>query len=140
QDVAADTAKSVDGYPDGHGTTLQLALAGDRCRSLAPVQFVARRRGNGFRRDAEMAVQILVGAAGPEGIHADEDAIAADEAVPALADARLDGDAHRRGADDRLLITGGLLLEQLHARHRDDAHRMALGRQQLARLERDLDF
>ena len=45
-----------------------------------------------IRGDAEMRVELLDRAARAEAGHADEDAVGADEAVPALPDARLDGD------------------------------------------------
>src|SRR5579872_4012204 len=52
-----------------------------------------------FGRDVELAVKALGGGAGAEAVHADEAAVLADEPLPALAHARLDGDAHRRSAD-----------------------------------------
>ena len=66
--------------------------------------------GDGLRRDAEMLVDLLVGAAGAEGVHADKGAVMADHGVPAEADAGLDRDLDRGGADDRSL--GGLVLLQ----------------------------
>ena len=47
-----------------------------------------------------MLVEVLGRSRGAEGLHADEGAIGADECVPALANARLDGDLDRRLADD----------------------------------------
>src|SRR4029079_15068310 len=64
----------------------------------------------------------------------------ADEAVPALANGRFDGDLDRRLADDAGLVVLALRLEQLEAWHRDDARGVpglvddALGG------DRDLDF
>ena len=48
--------------------------------------------GRGFGGDAEMRVELLDRAGGAEAGHADEDAVGADEVIPALADAGFDGD------------------------------------------------
>src|SRR3954471_19779304 len=56
--------------------------------------------GDGFGGDPEVPVEVLVGRARPEALHADEDAIGADHGVPAEAHRRFDRDLDRRIAND----------------------------------------
>src|SRR5439155_6254132 len=75
-----------------------------------------------------------------EALHADEDAIRADEAIPAHADAGLDGDADFLGSEDLLAIRLALLVEKLDARHRYDACGRAVLVEHGLGIEGDLDF
>ena len=87
-----------------------------------------------------MRVDVLVFAARAEAVHADEATLGADDGVPTLAHAGLDGDPDRRFADDapaRGLITRE---EQLETWYRHDADRLALRLEEIARRERDLDL
>src|SRR4029077_2034118 len=87
-----------------------------------------------------MRVDLFVFAARAEAVHADEGAFDADDGVPPLADAGLDGDADRGFADDA--ASRGLVAreEELEARHRHHARAMALRLEEVARLHRDLDL
>src|SRR5690606_1659334 len=95
---------------------LQLSCGASSRPFLQPVQ---RRLGGALGGNSEMPVQIRIGSAGAEGIHADEDAVAADDRIPALAHARLDADAHARIAEYGRPVAAALRSEQLHSGHRD---------------------
>ena len=62
-----------------------------------------------------MLVDLLVGSALAEGLHADEDTIRADDLVPTLPHARLDRNAHGRVADHGRAIGVILGEEKIHA-------------------------
>ncbi len=96
-----------------------------------------RRRLGGY---AEVLVEIGNLAAGAKTVHADEDAVEADEAVPAEANAGLDGDFHLGFSDDLGLVGVVLRLEQFEARHRHDAHGVAVPDQKIAGIDRNLDL
>src|SRR5258706_11251241 len=99
---------------------------------LNGLQARLRRRHDGFGGDGEFAVEAFEGGGGAEGFHADEAAVLADEALPALAHAGLDGDADGGLADDLGLVAGRLALEQLPAGRGDDAGGDSAGLQQIS--------
>src|SRR5205814_7746061 len=84
--------------------------------SLIPDRFHRRLSG-----DAEMLEDFLARTRCAEALHADEDAIDTDEAIPAHAAAGLGGDADFLGSEDLLAICLALPVEELDARHRYDA-------------------
>ena len=87
-----------------------------------------------------MAVQLLPRRAGAIAFHAEKGAFGADVALPALAQARLHGDANRSRPQRVLLIGPGLLGEQVQARHGNHARPDAAPAQNLLRLQRDGDL
>ena len=103
----------------------------------------AGQRGvcRGFRRNAEMLVEILRRRARAETVHADELSVLSEIARPAeRRDRRFDGDLYRTRSQNGVTICCRLFLEQLPGRHGDDARGHALLRKQLARLHRNLNF
>ena len=71
----------------------------------------------------------------------DRPAVVADPLAPAELDARLDREPRlHTGRQDLLAVLGGLILEQLPARHRDDAHRSPVGSDLAPRLECQSDL
>src|SRR5262249_39823587 len=90
-------------------------------RYLNVAQPVQRRLGDVLYRNAEVAIEFLVGGARAKTRHADEGAIQADDFVPALADRGLDRDLDRRRADHVTALGGGEGAEQLEARERNHA-------------------
>src|SRR5712671_5150140 len=99
-----------------------------------------RGLGDGFWRNVEIIVNILVGRAGAKTGHADENPIFADDRVPALTDSRFDTDAHGRIANDLLALIAVLLQEKGHAGHRDDPRGNLPRGQNAPCLECDRDF
>src|SRR5690606_40214006 len=75
-----------------------------------------------------------------EALHADEDAVFADEAFPTERDCRFNGYFHRRVADGCRLVGVALLFEKLEAWNGNDAGRDALAFQKVAGLERGFHF
>src|SRR5688572_7062915 len=96
--------------------------------------------GHRLRRNSEVTVKILVGRAGPKPLHADEDAVVADDRVPAPAHGGLDGHLHGRVADHFPAHVLGLAQEQVERRHRHDARRHAPLDEEFLRAERNLDL
>ena len=73
-------------------------------------------------REAELLEEQVCRCRGAEALHADRRTVKADVAAPAKARERLDCDARTDILrQDALLILLALLLEEIHARHRDDA-------------------
>src|SRR5690349_8182322 len=87
-----------------------------------------------------MLVKVLVWRAGAERMHADEQAVAADNCIPPLPDCSLDADLDSGFADQAAAIGLVLLEEKLKARHRYDAGADALLGQQLGAIDRNLDL
>src|SRR3569832_558942 len=112
-------------WPARSPRTLQLALGG---------------LDHGVRGDAETFVELLVRRAGPEALHADEDPVIADEALPAELHRRLDRDPDRGLADDLGLIGLGLGVEQLPAGGGDHAATDAFGFEPGPGVQRDRHF
>eukprot|EP00955_Chlamydomonas_euryale_P056714 356534-Chlamydomonas_euryale.AAC.5 len=80
--------------------------------------------------DAKLRVQLGCRRRCAERVDANELALEADVAVPAERSRSLNGDARGDGrGQHRVLVLLALLLEQLEARHRHDAHLEASGRQ-----------
>src|SRR5215210_7949647 len=96
--------------------------------------------GDGLGRDPEVPVEVLVGRARPETLHADEEPVGADHGVPAEAHRRLDRDLDRRIANDPAADWFRLGKQQVERGHRDDARRHAAPGQDLLGSERDLDL
>src|SRR5690606_4848794 len=91
--------------------------------------------------EAELLEELLRGGRGAGALEADRAAALAEVAVPGERDARLDGDAGAHGRrDDRLTVVGVLLLEPLEAREGHDTRRDALGLENLAGRDSDLDL
>src|SRR3954465_2374455 len=93
--------------------------------------------GDLLGRDAEVAVKILVRAAGAEARHADEQAVRADDRVPTLPHRGLDADIDPGITDHGAALRRRPRGEQFEARHRYDAPRDALLREQLCALDRE---
>ena len=73
-------------------------------------------------REAELLEELSGRCRSTEALHADRRTVEADVAAPAEARERLDRDARTDILrQDALLILLTLLLEEVHARHRDDA-------------------
>src|SRR6516164_5058661 len=83
--------------------------------------------------NAKMLVKLFVGPTRAKPAQAHKSSVGADNLVPALADAGFDADLYRRIADDCFALRRRCGKQQLHARHRDDAHRHALCGQKLLR-------
>ena len=96
--------------------------------------------GDGFGGDAEVGVDIFIGRAGAEALHADEQSVRANDRVPAEADRSFDGELDRSGADHALTHIKGLLQEQIQRRHRNDAGGDVAAGEKLLRVDRDLDL
>src|SRR6476469_5312826 len=77
--------------------------------------------GDGLGRDSEVPVEVLVGRARAETLHADEEAVGADERVPAEAHRRLDRHLDRRIANDPAADWFRLGEQQVERGHRHDA-------------------
>src|SRR5215216_437258 len=75
------------------------------------------RLGDSVGRDVEFAIEILIGRAGTETRHADENAVGADEGIPALAHGGFDADANLLIAQNLVAIGRRLAPEKLCARH-----------------------
>src|SRR3954469_21412487 len=103
---------------------------------MRPQHLVRDRLG----RDPEVPVEILVGRARAETLHADEDPVRADERVPAEAHRGLDRDLDRRVTNDLAADWFGLGEEEVERGHRDHARRKAAFVQELLRRKRDLDL
>src|SRR5215472_14054288 len=93
--------------------------------------------GHMFGSDAEVFVEILVGRAGAEAAHADKQPVAANDRVPALANAGLDGDVDAGFSNDLAvdIFIGGK--EQLEAGHRDDAGGNSASGEDRSRVDRN---
>ncbi len=87
-----------------------------------------------------MFVEAFGGGAGAEAGHADEDAVLADEPVPALADAGLDGRADGSVADDGAAVGFRLSFEQLERGDRDHAGGDAGRLEDRAGPQREIDL
>src|ERR1019366_10300310 len=99
-----------------------------------------RGLGDGFWRDFEMLVKVLIGRAGAKTRHADENPIVADNRFPALTDGCFHGDSYGRAANDLLTRAAFLQQKKLHARHRHDPRGNSAGRQNAPRLDRERDL
>ena len=98
-------------------------------------------RGDGLRGDAELLVDARVVGRRAVVVERDDAAVVADDLAPALRDAGLDRDPRLHGRRDHRLAVGRLLgVEPLPARHRHDAGPDAVGREQLAGLDGELDL
>src|SRR6056297_3581870 len=99
---------------------------------------VLRLCRDGLRGDPEMREQIAGRRRGAEGVHADEPrlfalaALAEEPAVPAEADAGLDGDAHRARGQHLAAVFLVLRLEEFPARHGDHPGPDAFGLENVA--------
>ena len=87
-----------------------------------------------------MLVEFGALTAGPEAMHADENAVRADKAVPTHANGGFDRHLDRRVANHVSLVLGGLLGEQFPRRDGHDPGRMAVLLQHVFRVDRDLDL
>src|SRR5215211_2632573 len=96
--------------------------------------------GDGLGRDSEVPVEVLVGRARAETLHADEDAVGTDERVPAEAHRRLDRDLDRRIANDPAADWFRLGEQQVERGHRHDAGSHAAPGEQGPGRKRDLDL
>ena len=111
----------------------------DPSRLLAHLGPQRHRRIGG---DAEAFVELFRRGGGTEMLHADEDAVLAQQFFPALLNARFNSDALGGGAagEDVVLIGFGLLEEQFHAGHGDDAGGDACGFEFRLRFDREHDL
>ena len=110
-------------------------------RSAGDADAVAGGVGHGLGGDAELAVDARVVGRGAVVLDRDDPAGVADHLAPALGDAGLDRDPGLHGRRDDGLAVGRLLgVEPLAARHRDHAGPDAVGGEQLAGLDRQLDL
>src|SRR5581483_2058971 len=82
----------------------------------------------------------LAGRRVPEVVHADREAVLAEELVPRVRAARLDGDAAHARREELVAVRLGLLLEPLDARDGDDARLDPRGRELLRRLDGRTDL
>src|SRR5438093_1024878 len=101
-----------------------------RGRRSLPAQELLGRRDDAFGLEPELLLQRLQGRGGPEGVHADDTARAADVSLPAERRGLLD--RHPRlhlGWQDAVAIFLRLPIEDLPRRHRHDARAAALGNQ-----------
>src|SRR5580658_344839 len=87
-----------------------------------------------------MLVKLFVRRAGAKAGHADENSVRADNRVPALADAGLDGDVDFGLADDRRALVVRQRQQKLKARYRDYACRDFARGEELFGVGRDGDF
>src|ERR1700678_2026022 len=90
--------------------------------------------------DVELLVDIGDLAGGAEAVHADKAAFEADIAFPAEFDRRFHRDARTARAENRLLVSGVLMLKEQAARHGDDRRRDALLLENFPRLDREMQF
>src|SRR5215216_7969942 len=111
-----------------------------RARASAPAERLQSRLRYRFRRDAEMAIEVIWGCACAEAAHADEDTVAADDLIPALAHRGLYSDLHRSVTDDCAPRVCGSRQEQLEAGHRDHPGREPAFAQEFSRLDGDRDL
>ena len=97
--------------------------------------------GHGLGGDAVLARRSARSRRGAVVLDGHDPAVVADDLAPALGDAGLDGDP---GLDDRrddgLAVGRLLLVEPLAARHRDDPGADAVGGEDLAGLDGELDL
>src|SRR4051812_1205302 len=96
--------------------------------------------GDGLGRDPEVPVEVLVGCARAETLHADEDAVGADHGVPAEAHRRLDRDLDRRIANDPAADWFRLGEQQVERGHRNHPGRHAAPGEQRLRPKRNLEL
>ena len=94
------------------------------------------RGGDGVRRDAELLIKLLEWRRGAKAVHADEDPVRTQPAVPAKADRSLDADPWC-GAQHVGAVAGILLVEQFPARQRDNGNGDAFSGERGSGLHRD---
>src|SRR5262249_42402642 len=91
-----------------------------RLRRSPPAQYLLGRRHDTLRLEAELLLKRLQRRGGPESLHADDVAGAADVALPSERGGLFYGDARpHRGRQHAVTIRLSLVVEDLPGRHRD---------------------